>query len=53
MYVGALPMNAPIYVQFDVLYPWIYGGYDVLIPAPKMTNNFGAPWQPFTIQVIF
>ena len=53
MYVGGLTMTAPIHAQFDVLYPWASARYDVLIPAPKMTNNFGAPWQPFTIQVIF
>ena len=51
MVFGALGLVATRQAYLDYSYPHIMGSYQLMIPAPKLANNFAAPWKPFSIQV--
>ena len=51
MVFGALGLVESRQAYLDYSYPYTISNYQLMIPAPKLANNFAAPWKPFSIQV--
>ena len=39
-------------VYLDYSYPEYISYYQFLIPAAQLSNNFGAPWKPYSVEVM-
>ena len=50
--IGPLALIAARQVYLDFSYPDYIAYYEFLIPAPELSNNFGAPWKPYSRDVM-
>ena len=49
--IGPIAYIASRLSVLDFSYPTYMTFYQLLIPSPELTTNFGAPWRPFSLNV--
>jgi hypothetical protein len=53
MVAGPLVLMASRLPFVDLVYPYWYTVYDLMIPIPELSTDFNAPWKPFSLTVKF
>ena len=53
MVAGPLVLMASRLPFVDLVYPYWYTVYDLMIPIPELSTDFNAPWKPFSLTVEF